>query len=79
MEASPTAVVPFHHYPTLIATLHNDIRNDELADPLSLPEQLIGMWIHVKRYFEIKGITRGYQLVYIKPVLAASSDGEPLK
>jgi hypothetical protein len=38
----------------LIVPPHNDTHGDELADSLSLSEQLISMWIHVNiRYFEI--------------------------
>jgi hypothetical protein len=38
-----TTIVSFHHCLTPIVPLHNDTHNDELADPLLLPEQLIGM------------------------------------
>jgi hypothetical protein len=36
-----------------IVPSYNDTHGDELAEPLSLPEQLIDIWIHIKRYFEI--------------------------
>jgi hypothetical protein len=49
----PTVIVPFHRRLMLIIPLHNDTHNDKLANSLSLPEQLIDMWIHIKRYFEI--------------------------
>jgi hypothetical protein len=39
--------------PTPIVPPHNDTHGDKLADSLLLPEQLIDMWIHVKRYFKI--------------------------
>jgi hypothetical protein len=61
--SSPTVVVPFHRRSTPIVALHNDTHNDELADHLSLPEQLIIMQIYVKRYFEIPQHRAGYQLV----------------
>jgi hypothetical protein len=51
--APPIVVAPFHYSPTSIVPPHNDTHSDELADPLSLPKQHIGMWIHVKRYIEI--------------------------
>jgi hypothetical protein len=51
--APPATVVSFHHYPTHIVHLHNDTHSDELVDSLSLLEQLISMWIHIKRYFKI--------------------------
>jgi hypothetical protein len=39
----PAAIVPFHRRPTHIVPPHNYTHGDELANPLSLPEQLIGM------------------------------------
>jgi hypothetical protein len=53
IRAPHVAVVPFHCHTMPIVPLHNETHNDELADPLSIHEQLIGMWIHVKIYFEI--------------------------
>jgi hypothetical protein len=41
--APPTAVILFHRRPTSIIPPHNDTYDDELADPVLLPEQLIGM------------------------------------
>jgi hypothetical protein len=38
---------------------HNDTRDDEVIDPLSLPEQFINMLIHVKRHFKIPQHTKG--------------------
>jgi hypothetical protein len=43
MGAPPAAVIPFHRGLTSIIPLHNDTHNDELADHLSLPGQLINM------------------------------------
>jgi hypothetical protein len=55
IRISPTGIIiPFHRRPTSIIPPHNDIHGDKLADPLSPPEQLFGMWIHVNiRYFKI--------------------------
>jgi hypothetical protein len=36
------------HHPS-----RNNTHGDELAESLSLPEQCISIWIHIKRYFEI--------------------------
>jgi hypothetical protein len=36
-------MVPFHRCLTLIVPWHKDTYSDELADPLSLPEQIIDM------------------------------------
>jgi hypothetical protein len=67
IRASPVAVILFHRRPTSIVPPHNDTHIDKLADPLSLFEQLIGMWIHVNiRYFEILQHRATYELVYYK-------------
>jgi hypothetical protein len=57
---SPDRPTPtLHYYKKVILTLatlsttQQRHPRDELADPLSLPKQLIAMWIHVKRYFEV--------------------------
>jgi hypothetical protein len=52
-ELHSCAIVTFHHCITLIVPPHNNTHSDELADHLSLPEQLINMWIHVNKYFKI--------------------------
>jgi hypothetical protein len=49
----PTVIILFHCHPTSIIPPYNDIHGDELANPLSLPEQHICMWIYVKKYFKI--------------------------
>jgi hypothetical protein len=41
MGASPTAFVLFHRRPTHIVPPHNNTYDDEIADPLSLLEQII--------------------------------------
>jgi hypothetical protein len=51
-RSSTLAIVPFHRHLMRIVPLHNDTHDDELDDHLSLTEQLIDMWIYVKRYFE---------------------------
>jgi hypothetical protein len=53
IRAPSVAVIPFHRSRMPIVHPHNDTHGDELADPFSLPKQLVGMWIHIKRYFEI--------------------------
>jgi hypothetical protein len=49
IEASLVVVVPFHHHPTHMIPPYNETHDDELTDPLSLFEQFIDIWIHVKR------------------------------
>jgi hypothetical protein len=51
--------------PTSIVTPHNDTHGDEIADPLSLSEQLIDMWIHVKNILKFHSIAQDYQLVLV--------------
>jgi hypothetical protein len=51
--ALPTTMVPFYRCLTPIVSPHNDTQGDKVVDHLSLSEQLISMWIHVKRYFEM--------------------------
>jgi hypothetical protein len=38
---------------TPIISPHNNTHGDELVGPFSLFEQLINMWIHIKRYFKM--------------------------
>jgi hypothetical protein len=63
IRAQPAVVVPFYLCPMPIVPLHNDTHGDKLADPLLLPEQLIDIWIHVKRYLKFRSIARDYQLI----------------
>jgi hypothetical protein len=49
----------------LIVSPHIDTHGNKLADPISLPEQLIDMWIHIKDILKFRSITRSYQLVII--------------
>jgi hypothetical protein len=53
IRAPPAVVVPFYHCLTSIVPPHNDTPGDELTNPLWLSKQLIDMWIHIKRYFEM--------------------------
>jgi ABC-type amino acid transport system permease subunit len=53
IRAIPTAVVLFYCCLILIIPPHNDTYGNKVVDPLSLTEQLIDMWIHVKKYFEM--------------------------
>jgi hypothetical protein len=48
LELHPPSSFPFTTVPP-----QNDTHGDELADSLSLPVQLISMWIYVKIYFKI--------------------------
>jgi hypothetical protein len=64
LELHPPPSFFFHCYSMFIIPSHNDTYSDELADPLSLSEQLINMWIHVKNILKSHIITQAYQLVY---------------
>jgi hypothetical protein len=53
-STTPSKLHRLSSFRSLIVPPHNDTHKNELADPLSLPEQLINMWIHVNIwYFEI--------------------------
>jgi hypothetical protein len=49
--APPATIIPFHCCPMLIVPSQNNTQGDELANPLSLIEQLIDMWNSRKMKF----------------------------